>query len=104
MRLLVVEDDAKLARALQRGLQREGYAIDLAGTGDEGLAQVKENDYDVVLLDVMLPGRDGFSVCRAMLVHENCRSTRVRARSAIDCRSPGSSSRILTAVARSREN
>ncbi len=66
MRLLVVEDDAKLARALQRGLQREGYVIDLADTGDEGLSQAKENDYDVVLLDVMLPGRDGFSVCRAM--------------------------------------
>jgi two-component system OmpR family response regulator len=66
MRLLVVEDDAKLARALQRGLQREGYAVDVAGTGDEGLEQATENDYDVVLLDVMLPGRDGFSVCRAM--------------------------------------
>jgi two-component system, OmpR family, response regulator len=66
MRLLVVEDDAKLARALQRGLQREGYVIDLADTGDEGLSQARENDYDVVLLDVMLPGRDGFSVCRAM--------------------------------------
>jgi two-component system OmpR family response regulator len=66
MRLLVVEDDAKLARALQRGLQREGYVVDVAGTGDEGLDQATENDYDVVLLDVMLPGRDGFSVCRAM--------------------------------------
>jgi two-component system, OmpR family, response regulator len=66
MRLLVVEDDAKLARALQRGLQREGYAVDLASDGDEGLEQASENDYDVVLLDVMLPGRDGFAVCRAM--------------------------------------
>jgi two-component system, OmpR family, response regulator len=66
MRLLVVEDDAKLARALQRGLQREGYAVDLASDGDEGLEQASENEYDVVLLDVMLPGRDGFAVCRAM--------------------------------------
>jgi two-component system OmpR family response regulator len=66
MRLLVVEDDVKLARALQRGLQREGYAVDLAADGDDGLAQASDNDYDVVLLDVMLPGRDGFSVCRAL--------------------------------------
>ena len=66
MRLLVVEDDAKLARALQRGLQREGYVVDVADDGDEGLEQASENEYDVVLLDVMLPGRDGFSVCRAM--------------------------------------
>jgi two-component system OmpR family response regulator len=70
MRLLVVEDDAKLARALQRGLQREGYVVDLAADGDAGLAQASENDYDVVLLDVMLPGRDGFSVCRALRSRE----------------------------------
>jgi two-component system OmpR family response regulator len=66
MRLLVVEDDAKLARALERGLQREGYAVDLAETGDEALSQATTNDYDAVVLDVMLPGRDGFSVCKAM--------------------------------------
>jgi two-component system OmpR family response regulator len=66
MRLLVVEDDTKLARALERGLQREGYAVDLAETGDDALSQASENDYDAVVLDVMLPGRDGFSVCRAM--------------------------------------
>jgi two-component system, OmpR family, response regulator len=70
MRLLLVEDDVKLARAMQRGLQREGYAVDLAGDGDEGLDQANENDYDVVLLDVMLPGRDGFAVCRAMRRNE----------------------------------
>jgi two-component system OmpR family response regulator len=66
MRLLVVEDDAKLARALERGLQREGYAIDLADTGDDALAQATTNDYDAVVLDVMLPGIDGFAVCREM--------------------------------------
>jgi two-component system, OmpR family, response regulator len=70
MRLLVVEDDVKLARALERGLQREGYAVDLADTGDEALSQASENDYDAVVLDVMLPGRDGFSVCRAMRSNE----------------------------------
>jgi two-component system OmpR family response regulator len=66
MRLLVVEDDTKLARALERGLQREGYAVDVADNGDEALSQATENEYDAVVLDVMLPGRDGFSVCKAM--------------------------------------
>src|SRR5919198_5958098 len=66
MRLLVVEDDAKLARALERGLQREGYAVDLADNGDDALSQATANEYDAVVLDVMLPGRDGFSVCKAM--------------------------------------
>jgi two-component system OmpR family response regulator len=70
MRLLVVEDDAKLARALERGLKREGYAVDLVETGDDALAQAIGNDYDAVILDVMLPGRDGFSVCRAMRRNE----------------------------------
>jgi two-component system, OmpR family, response regulator len=70
MRLLVVEDDMKLARALERGLQREGYAVDLAGTGDDALSQATANDYDAVVLDVMLPGRDGFSVCRTMRTNE----------------------------------
>jgi len=70
MRLLVVEDDLKLARALERGLQREGYAVDLADTGDDALSQANSNEYDAVVLDVMLPGRDGFSVCRAMRTNE----------------------------------
>ena len=63
MRLLLVEDDVKLVRALQRGLQREGYAVDLAGTGDEALARAQAYDYDALVLDVMLPGTDGFEVC-----------------------------------------
>jgi two-component system, OmpR family, response regulator len=66
MRLLLVEDDAKLAGALQRGLQREGYAVDLARTGDEAVTQARVYDYDAVVLDVMLPGRDGFSVCETL--------------------------------------
>jgi len=66
MRLLVVEDDVKLVRALQRGLQREGYAVDLAVSGDEAVAQASEYEYDAVVLDVMLPGKDGFAVCREL--------------------------------------
>ncbi len=56
----------KLVRALQRGLQREGYVVDLAVTGDEALAQASSYDYDAVVLDVMLPGKDGFAVCKEL--------------------------------------
>jgi two-component system, OmpR family, response regulator len=66
MRLLLVEDDVKLVKALQRGLQREGYAVDLAVTGDEAVAQASAYDYDAVVLDVMLPGKDGFAVCKEL--------------------------------------
>ncbi len=66
MRLLVVEDDIKLARALHRGLEQEGYAVDLAVSGDEALEHAAQNDYDAIVLDLMLPGRDGFSVCEAL--------------------------------------
>ncbi|HYM59070.1 MAG TPA: response regulator transcription factor [Solirubrobacteraceae bacterium] len=66
MRLLLVEDDIKLARALQSGLQREGYEIDTASTGDEALSRAVARDYDAVVLDVMLPGLDGFEVCQAL--------------------------------------
>jgi two-component system OmpR family response regulator len=63
VRVLLVEDDAKLQRALERGLHREGYAIDAVGTGDEALLRATTHDYDAIVLDVMLPGLDGFSVC-----------------------------------------
>jgi two-component system OmpR family response regulator len=66
MRLLLVEDDVKLVGALQKGLQREGYAVDVAHTGDDALSWASEHDYDAVVLDVMLPGPDGFSVCRTL--------------------------------------
>jgi two-component system, OmpR family, response regulator len=66
MRLLLVEDDIKLARALRSGLQREGYEIDTASTGDEALSRAVAGDYDAVVLDVMLPGLDGFEVCQAL--------------------------------------
>jgi DNA-binding response OmpR family regulator len=66
MRLLVVEDADKLARALKRGLEREGYAVDTLADGR--LAQTRlrsrHDEYDLVVLDVMLPGADGFTICR----------------------------------------
>ena len=64
--LLLVEDDRKLVRALERGLAREGYAVDIAYTGEEALEFVSRRTYDAVVLDVMLPGADGFEVCVAL--------------------------------------
>jgi len=66
MKLLLVEDDAKLVRALERGLGREGYAIDVARDGHEALQQAGAREYDAIVLDVMLPGPDGFAVCETL--------------------------------------
>jgi two-component system OmpR family response regulator len=66
VRLLLVEDDAKLARAVGRGLRHEGYAVDVVGDGDGALMQAAVWDYDGIVLDVMLPNRDGFEVCRLL--------------------------------------
>jgi two-component system OmpR family response regulator len=66
MRVLVVEDEAEMARLLQRGLQEEGYAVDLAGEGAEALWLASENPYDVILLDLMLPDTDGVEICRRL--------------------------------------
>src|SRR3954464_3077419 len=66
MRLLLVEDDDKVANAVARGLRHEGYAVDVVGAGDAALAQAGVWDYDAIVLDVMLPERDGLEVCRAL--------------------------------------
>jgi two-component system OmpR family response regulator len=66
MRVLVVEDEARMAALLQRGLREEGYSVDVASDGPNGLWMATENDYDAVLLDIMLPGFSGFDVCRRM--------------------------------------
>src|SRR5262245_53235572 len=62
MRLLLVEDSARLQRTLKEGLSRARHAVDVASDGEEGLRMAQENEYDVVILDVMLPGIDGISV------------------------------------------
>src|ERR1700725_381 len=59
MRILVVEDSVKMAAVLKRGLEEEGYAVDVAGTGVDGLWMAAENPNDAIVLDVMLPARDG---------------------------------------------
>ncbi|MGI9434247.1 MAG: response regulator transcription factor [Geminicoccaceae bacterium] len=63
MRVLVVEDEAKMANLLKRGLQEEGYAVDVAGTAEDAIWFGKENSYDAIILDVMLPDGTGFDVC-----------------------------------------
>jgi len=65
-RLLIVEDDVKLVRALQRGLAHDGYEVDVARTGDDGLSKATAEDYSAVVLDLMLPGIDGFAVCEEL--------------------------------------
>jgi len=66
MRVLVVEDERKLGELLRRGLGEEGYAADLADRGEEALWMAQAVAYDAIVLDVMLPGADGFEICRRM--------------------------------------
>ena len=66
MRVLVVEDEARMARLLRRGLEEEGHAVDVASDGPDGLWMATENPYAAIVLDVMLPGLDGFEVCRKL--------------------------------------
>jgi two-component system, OmpR family, response regulator len=66
MRVLIVEDDVKMAALLHRGLAEEGLSADVARTGDDALWMAEATDYDAIALDVMLPGSDGFEVCRRL--------------------------------------
>lgn len=66
MRVLVVDDEERLAAALRRGLEAEGIAVDVAHTGTDGLWLARENTYDVLVLDIMMPGMSGYSVCRTL--------------------------------------
>jgi DNA-binding response OmpR family regulator len=66
MRLLLVEDDPRIARFVARGLQEQSYAVDVVANGNDALYQVEINDYDLVILDVMIPGKDGFATCRSI--------------------------------------
>lgn len=66
MRLLVVEDDLNLARFIQKGLQEERYAVDVAADGEAGLLLATVNPYDLIILDIMLPKLDGLKVCNRL--------------------------------------
>lgn len=71
MRILVVEDDRKVASFLAKGLREEGYAVDVANHGEDGLLKAKVHDYDLLLLDVMLPGRTGLETVRELRAKES---------------------------------
>ncbi|MGN6586677.1 MAG: response regulator transcription factor [Solirubrobacterales bacterium] len=66
MRVLLVEDEVKMAALLRRGLGEQGFAVEVAGSGEEAVATAAANPYDAIVLDVMLPGIDGFEACRRM--------------------------------------
>ncbi|MEP6560208.1 MAG: response regulator transcription factor [Nakamurella sp.] len=66
MRVLVAEDETRMASMLRRGLSEDGYSVDVTADGLEALWQATEVDYDVIVLDLMLPGIDGFEVCRRL--------------------------------------
>jgi two-component system OmpR family response regulator len=66
VRILVVEDDLRMAAAIRRGLRYEGLVVDVASDGEQALRTLAATDYDAVVLDVMLPGLDGFETCRRL--------------------------------------
>lgn len=70
MRLLIVEDETDLRESLTKAMREEGYAVDAAPDGDEGLYKAESNDYDVIVLDVMLPGRDGWEILGRLRKHK----------------------------------
>ena len=66
MRILVIEDEKKVARFIERGLKEEGFAVDIAQDGEEGLFLAQSNPYDLIVLDVLMPRKDGFQVLREL--------------------------------------
>jgi DNA-binding response OmpR family regulator len=71
LRLLVVEDEVKLASYVKRGLEAEGHAVDIAADGEDGLWMARNQPYDVIVLDIMLPKRNGFLVCADLRAESN---------------------------------
>lgn len=70
MRVLLVDDEVRLAEGIRRGLEAEGMTVDVAHNGVDGLWRAREQDYDVVVLDVMMPGMSGYRVCQSMRAEE----------------------------------
>jgi DNA-binding response OmpR family regulator len=66
MRVLIVEDDMRIAAAVRRGLEAEGFAVDVALEGPDGLWQATEKRYDLLIIDLLLPGKSGFQICREL--------------------------------------
>jgi DNA-binding response OmpR family regulator len=72
MRILLIEDEAAIAKVIKRGLEQEKYTVSVAGEGNQGLAMAQESEYALIILDLMLPGIDGWTIC------EELRSLRYR--------------------------
>ena len=90
MRILLVEDEPRLAQVIAKGLREHSYAVDLAGDGNAALYQTSINDYDLILLDVLLPGPDGFEVCRELRARDDATPVlMLTARATIDDRITG---------------
>ncbi len=90
MRILLVDDDVKFAALLRSGLEEQGYAVDLAHDGDEGYELASTEPYDLLVLDVMLPGLDGYQVCQRLRAEaRNMPILMLTARDAIDDRVVG---------------
>jgi len=66
MRILVIEDEQKVANFIKQGLKEEGYSVDVACDGEEGYLLAKDNEYDVIILDIMLPKMDGITLCKKL--------------------------------------
>src|SRR5262249_12518545 len=66
MRILVVEDEEKVASFIKKGLEQSAYTVDWASTGEDGLEMARAHEYDAIVLDIMLPGIDGFDVVRQL--------------------------------------
>src|SRR5882757_7382215 len=66
MRVFLVEDDKRIANFVARGLRENSYAVDVAADGKDAVYQASINDYDLIILDVMLPSKDGFEICREL--------------------------------------
>lgn len=74
MRVLVVEDHHKIANSIKKGLQQESFAVDVAYDGEEGFDLAATEDYDVIILDLMLPKMDGLTICKKLREEENIHS------------------------------
>jgi two-component system, OmpR family, response regulator len=66
MKVLIVEDDTRIAAAVKRGLDAEGFSVEVSFDGDDGLWRATEHHYDLLIVDLMLPGHDGFEICRRL--------------------------------------
>jgi DNA-binding response OmpR family regulator len=94
VRILVVDDEEDLAEAIGRGLRREGYAVDLAFDGEDAIAKAAVNAYDLICLDLTMPGIDGLEVCRQLresadMAAEHARVLMLTARDTVDDRIAG---------------